>query len=131
MCLAELQAMLGNCKQKFEGTFSCLLSCSRKRTENDCLHEVAGGVVAAVVQFGGICAPQERCLQDTVVEATEILRVEHNMPETWSRQAALVRQLVMLAGALKQHRNCREYFGMARLRLKVLWPICEAGSKSH
>ena len=131
MCLAELQALLGNCEQKLKSPFPSLLSCSRERAENHSLHEVACGVVAAVVEFGGVCAPQERCLQDTVVEATEILWVEHNMPETWSRQAALVSQLVILAGALKQHRNCREYFGMARLRLKVLWPICEAGSKSH
>ena len=131
MCLAELQALLGNCKQKLKSPFPCLLSRSRERTENHSLHEVACGVVAAVVQFGGVCAPQERCLQNTVVEATEILRVEHNTPETWGRQAALVKQLVMLAGALKQHRNCREFFGMARLRLKVLCPVCEASSKSH
>ena len=84
MCLAELQALLGNCEQKLQSPLPGLLSRSRERAENHGLHEVACGVVAAVVQFGGVCAPQERCLQDTVVEATEILRVEHYMPKTWS-----------------------------------------------
>ena len=92
MCLAELQALLGNCEQKLKSPLPGLLSRSRERTENHCLHEVTCSVVAAVIQFGGVCATEECRLEDSVVETTEVLRVEHNMPEAWRRQAALVRQ---------------------------------------